>query len=452
MMAEAFFWGPNGQRISATQAERNRKTADALRGRVKNPQTYWEGIQSAVGDVGGSLLDWQADQAQEAGRKEVADALAAAQAGDDPSAYMTVLGNEWASPSQSAVASALLNRGWSIEDRNATWARDDANRKADREYERSILDLKHGWDVDAVEDERNHNAPLFDAQIQGQNIANETNQFGLDQAKEGFRTLVDPEERARYGISPDDKTPWQVGADGRLYDFGGKGSAITNVIGDNSSAFSKKADELAATRMDEYVSGGNDAANFMGDLEALADIGRNLNTGKAAEISTALGPFAEMFGIKIEGLKEAQAYDAIVSRMAPAMRIPGAGASSDFDAKQFLKSLPSLGNTPEGNALISDTFRGIQERKIKAAEIARRAQRGDITWQSADAEIAALGDPYSAFKEFQKNRGQGGDSDKTPTASAAAGGPVKISTDDEFDALPAGTVFIGPDGVTRRKQ
>ncbi len=38
------------------------------------------------------------------------------------------------------------------------------------------------------------------------------------------------------------------------------------------------------------------------------------------------------------------------------------------------------------------------------------------------------------------------------TASApAAPAPVRASTEQEFNALPSGTVFIGPDGVTRRK-
>jgi hypothetical protein len=33
----------------------------------------------------------------------------------------------------------------------------------------------------------------------------------------------------------------------------------------------------------------------------------------------------------------------------------------------------------------------------------------------------------------------------------AQGGPVRISSDAEYEALPSGTTFVGPDGKTRRK-
>lgn len=38
-----------------------------------------------------------------------------------------------------------------------------------------------------------------------------------------------------------------------------------------------------------------------------------------------------------------------------------------------------------------------------------------------------------------------------PPAAAATGAPITITTDEEYDALPSGTVFVDPNGVTRRK-
>lgn len=195
-------------------------------------------------------------------------------------------------------------------------------------------------------------------------------------------------------------------------------AGVTVNTGDNSSAFGKKADETAAGRMSDYVTAGNDATNFVGDLQTLGAISQNLQTGKNAEVLAALGPYAEAVGIDMKGLDEAQAYEAVVARMAPAMRIPGSGASSDFDAKQFLSSLPSLGKTPEGNRIVMDTFQGIQERKIKASEYAQQALSNQITWQEADKKIAALGDPYTAFNEYRKR----------VEAPAAAGAPDPAAT------------------------
>lgn len=209
-----------------------------------------------------------------------------------------------------------------------------------------------------------------------------------------------------------------------------KSGGVEVYTGDNSGAFAKKADETAATRMSDYVSAGNDATNFIGDLQTLAAISQNLETGKGAEVLAALGPFAEMAGIDIAGLGEAQAYDAIISRMAPAMRIPGSGASSDFDARQFLKSLPALGKTPEGNRIVIDTFTGIQQRKIAAAEIAQQALTNQITWQEADKKIAALGDPYSAFNEYRKRA-------EAPAATPEATDGAAVAPPASYDGDPA---------------
>lgn len=187
------------------------------------------------------------------------------------------------------------------------------------------------------------------------------------------------------------------------------GTNVTVNAGENSGAFQKKGDELAATRFDQMVSEGANAQAFTGDLQALTDIAKGLTTGKEAELKAMVGPYAEALGIDVSGLGAAQAYDAIIARMAPQMRQPGSGASSDFDARQFLKSLPALGNSPDGNQLIIQTFQNIQGNKMKAAEIASRAMNGEITWQAADKEIRALGNPFQAFKVSQaKTRATGG--------------------------------------------
>lgn len=182
-------------------------------------------------------------------------------------------------------------------------------------------------------------------------------------------------------------------------------------LGENSSAFGKKADEKAAERYDGIAAGGQSAQAFLGDLKALTDLAPSVGTGKGAQVLAAIGPYADALGVPIDGLGEAQAYQAIVDRLAPNMRPAGAGATSDFDAKQFLSSLPSLGRTPEGNALITQTLQALQENKVAAAEIANRVFSGEITWQQGDKEIAALGNPYA---EFKKSRG--GQSGATPSA------------------------------------
>ena len=179
-------------------------------------------------------------------------------------------------------------------------------------------------------------------------------------------------------------------------------SQVTVNTGENSNQFVKKSDEAAAARFGDYVSGGVGAQGLLGDIKALADLGAQIGTGKGAQLKAALGPYAQAMGVDIAGLGEMQAYQSIVSRLAPQMRAAGSGASSDFDAKQFLMALPSLANTPQGNEIIQQTFAAVQQQKIEAGKIASRALNGEMRWQDAEEMIQGLGDPYTAFNQYRR--------------------------------------------------
>lgn len=176
----------------------------------------------------------------------------------------------------------------------------------------------------------------------------------------------------------------------------------------NTSAFSTKADQEAATRFGAYVEAGNQATELVGDLQALQQLAPMIGqTGLTAQVMATLAPFAEAVGIDVQGLGPAQAYQAIVDRLAPAMRTPGSGPSSDFDAKQFLSSLPSLGRSPEGNAIIQSTLQALLQHRQEVARIAQIALSGQAPWQSAEAKIRALGNPYEAFNNYLRQQGSG---------------------------------------------
>lgn len=190
-----------------------------------------------------------------------------------------------------------------------------------------------------------------------------------------------------------------------------KAGAASNTLiagGENSSAFTKKSDEAAAARFDGYVQAGANANKMMGDINALVELAPLIGTGKDAEFKAAIGPYAEALGIDVQGLGEAQAFNSIVDRMAPAMRPIGSGSSSDFDARQFLSSLPQLGRSPEGNQIIMQTLTALQQHQIAAADLASRSYLAPddpnfLTWQEAEKKIRELGDPYTTFNEFKKS-------------------------------------------------
>lgn len=236
----------------------------------------------------------------------------------------------------------------------------------------------------------------------------------------------------------------------------------TNInIGENSKKFAEKADEEAAKRYSDIATAGAGANQMVGDMDLLLDLGRKAKTGKGAEWIAALGPYAEAVGANVEGLNEIQAYQAVVSRIAPNLRPVGSGATSDFDAKQFLLSIPSIGNTSEGNELIAVTMQAVAQNKMAGAEIANRVFKGEITWQEGDAEMAKLPNPYERFKEFQKTKRDkpkvlGVDTaDTASTDETPKDAPVSlptVNTEAERNALEPGTIYIGSDGKKRRKR
>lgn len=207
------------------------------------------------------------------------------------------------------------------------------------------------------------------------------------------------DQMRRAGIEPQ---PFDV------WDQGRRKSGAPNVnVGGNSSKFIEESDKAAAGRMNDYVVQGSQAGQMMSDMQQLLDLGSQIGTGKEAELKAAFGPYAQMLGIEIDRLGEAQAFKSITDRLAPQMRPVGAGSSSDRDVAMYLNSLPNLRNSPEGNAIIANTMRGLAQNKMEAAEIAARAQAGEITWQAAEKQIRALPNPYENFKEFMTQSGKG---------------------------------------------
>ena len=236
------------------------------------------------------------------------------------------------------------------------------------------------------------------------------------------------QEKAAYGVDP--STPLVIGQGGEPKILGAGGTTINMPAGE--TAFEKESAQAQAKRFDGIIQGGDEASRMMGDIEALKDIGSMIKTGKGAQALAALGPYAEALGIEIAGLGEMQAYEAISARVAPSLRTPGVGASSDFDARQFLKAIPSLANDPVGNQIISNTLEAVSQHKIAAAEIASAAMRGEISRADAERQIRALPNPWALWK-----RVSGRYSTTTPTPQANGVAVPDVSTMSDDDLLKA---------------
>lgn len=154
------------------------------------------------------------------------------------------------------------------------------------------------------------------------------------------------------------------------------------------SAFSVETGKALAKRFDEMVGEGDAAAQNLEVVADLRKLGTGIGTGAYAVVQSYLGKL----GVKTEGLSQIEAYNALIDRLTPQQRLPGSGATSDFDAKMFKGSLTSLMNTPEGNGLIVSSMERIIENRMARGDIALRVQTGELSQREGLAEIRKLQD------------------------------------------------------------
>lgn len=235
-------------------------------------------------------------------------------------------------------------------------------------------------------------------ELQGKQLSNEKIRRELQ--GEGASALT-PEERAGYGI-PKDQPAYKTRS-GEIK-FGPAGTKITNNVGDAENSFAKEAGKVTANRFNDLVADGQKSKQMMSDMNTLLDLGKGIGTGKGAQLKAVLGPYANSAGINVDGLSDIQAYEAIVNRVAPSLRVAGSGAQSDYELKNFLKSIPSLGNTQEGNELATAVMTGLTQNKVQAAEISSRALAGEITRADAEKQLRDLPDPMQPYKEYKQRK------------------------------------------------
>lgn len=130
-----------------------------------------------------------------------------------------------------------------------------------------------------------------------------------------------------------------------------------------------------------YQQGAASSGGMVQDLQALDELSRLAPQGPIT------GRLAQMF----PGASSAGAvYQSVISRIAPTLRQPGSGSTSDVEYEGFLRSLPSLVNNPEANVAISGILQRKAEINIRRGEIVDKYQNGEISASEARKQLGAL--------------------------------------------------------------
>lgn len=231
-------------------------------------------------------------------------------------------------------------------------------------------------------------------------------------------------------LTADERTAYQIpagtgggmGADGKPFTLGGGAKTEVNVDTKGANKFTEKANEIQAKRYGEMVDAADNAVPLKADIDIMAGLGAQISTGRLAEARLGLAQYAKSAGLDSIAnsltngkMGEMEAFTALADKLTPRMRVPGSGSTSDAEGRAFKNSLPSMLKSPEGNAIIVDTFRSLADYQSQAGEIAGKALRGEISQSEADQALRALPSPYTRFKAYQGGQGgQGGASDASP--------------------------------------
>lgn len=175
---------------------------------------------------------------------------------------------------------------------------------------------------------------------------------------------------------------------------------ITNDLR-SESAFDKEAASAQAKRLNEAVDAGNKARVMQGDLMQLRELsGRIGNQGATADIKKAIGPYANALGIDVANLSDIEAFSSVISKLAPGMRPPGSGATSDFEFRQFLNSLPQMSQTPQGRQIILDQLDALSNYQAAVGDISDRVLNRELDRKQAQEEIRKLGNPLELWRNM----------------------------------------------------
>jgi hypothetical protein len=186
-----------------------------------------------------------------------------------------------------------------------------------------------------------------------------------------------------------------------------KQAGATNVTVNNAGEreFEKK---VGGAQADMFAEIAKDGIAAKSDLASIGELSANLAKTPGGVVG-GLQQFALSWGVQLgQGATEAQAANAIISKLVPSQRPPGSGPMSDRDVLMFKDSLPKLVNTREGNALIVSTMKAMAEYRIQQANIASAAMAGELGRAEATQLLNNLPNPLEAFKKSRSSGGKPG--------------------------------------------
>lgn len=153
--------------------------------------------------------------------------------------------------------------------------------------------------------------------------------------------------------------------------------SLVTINNKQETAESQKVGEGFGTEYADLQKSAITATNQLAKLDRMQQLLQGVQTGKLAPAMTQIQALGDSLGFKVDpSLGAKQALEALSNEIALTLRNPAGGAGmpgalSDKD-REFLQSMtPGIGKTNEGNTLIINTAKALNQRSQTVAKMAR---------------------------------------------------------------------------------
>ncbi|HAK62072.1 MAG TPA: hypothetical protein DCO82_02395 [Alphaproteobacteria bacterium] len=207
--------------------------------------------------------------------------------------------------------------------------------------------------------------------------------------------------------------------------------------------YQKYRGKFNAETANEIEKGAMSAPARMGMLDRLEMSLSNPNvyTGAGGESINNMKRAAEALGFNVQGTSDAEVARAVSNQMALELRNTGSGAGmpgamSDKDREFLVASAPGLSKSPQGNRMLVDYYRRVENRKVQVAQFLRdyevRNGRVDSGFYQELANWSAR-NPLFSEQDMQAARAAAQQAPAEQFRSPAAGTPWDNETQDLID-------------------
>lgn len=177
------------------------------------------------------------------------------------------------------------------------------------------------------------------------------------------REYAPPTEQWEPVTLPDGSAGQRNTQTGMVRKIGGAGVNVTNNMPNpGATSVDAEARKKLGTMTGEALGGIQQAALNAGQKRAEVQSLRAALERTPGGFMNAIGQLGSRVGLDlIEGQSEAEYAQGVIRSLAGTLRQPGTGPMTDKDFENFLRQVPSLMNTPQGNQLIMDRIEAIAD-------------------------------------------------------------------------------------------